>query len=52
MGLVFVQAALAEEGMLLGDSQSSVDWEPWLVIGVRAAGKCPDNWSPHRGSGQ
>lgn len=52
MGRMFVQAALAEEGVLLGDGQSSVNWEPWLVIRTRPAAKWPDNWSPHRGSGQ
>ena len=49
---MLVQAALAEEGVLLGDGQSRVDWEPWLVIRARVADKCPDNWSPRRGSGQ
>lgn len=52
MGCVLVQAALAGEEVLLGDSQSRVDWEPCLVISARAARKCPDNWSPRRGSGQ
>lgn len=52
MGCVLVQAALAEKEVLLGDSQSRVDWEPCLVISVRAAHKRPDNWLPCRGSGQ
>lgn len=50
MSCVFVQAALAEEGVLLRDSLSKMDWESWPAIGARTD-EVP-LWSLHRGSGQ